>query len=529
MKRTTKSKKGTLDYPVSVKYRETWGEWEAVREIVQNALDSRAKVKVDFKDGKMTVRDWGAGFGLKALLIGESDKDGQDTIGKFGEGMKFGFLVLLRLGCKVKVRTNGLSLTPKLVDTFGTDCLSIDYQEEDEAIEGTSVVIDGLEQDYKDRFLHLSKKGKTSGFKTGVSKVLLDKPRKLYIKGIYVKDLPDAVAGYDLWLERENPMSGDVDMYAVRRKVGYLISQTKDKEYIARLVALVDRDDYDDFIEVEADQQYSVERPRLWSNAIKNHFGTAKVCKLSHLDAGRLAEYKGYTVIKKEIPYLDVVLKLDTDVVTMKTRDPQKKIRKSDMVSEAQANVRWARRLVENATDSRIKKLFVVKFIEKPSQRGEALYQDWIKISEAIVLDREQLLATMIHEMVHYLYGHDDLTHAFQDAVAKIAAKVAIMAASGKGKGGSTRVYRGSKEWKARRAEEDAKADDIRAEWLVTAERSNTGQGGNLWDHLDVHNKKDLYPIARAFNVKTAFGMTKEDLIHDLRAAILKVAADMDR
>lgn len=518
MKRTTTTKKkGTLDYPVSTKYRGTWGEWEAVREIVQNALDSRAKVKVDFDDGKMTVRDWGSGFGLRALLIGESDKDGVSSIGKFGEGMKFAFLVLLRMKCTVSVRTNGLSLMPKLKDTFGVDCLSIDYAEVADKAEGTTVVINGLTQDYKDRFLHLSKKGRTSGFKTGTSRVLLDEAGKLYVKGIYVKDLPNAVAGYDLWLERENPMSGDVDMYAVRKQIGYLISKTKDKEYVARLVSLADDDDYDQFIEVEvgSGDVWSLQSPRLWSNAIKNHFGTSKVCKLTNLDAGRLAEYKGYTVIKKEIAYLKRVLKADTDVVKLKKRDPEKRIRKTDMASEAQANLRWAQKLVEKATSSKIKKLSIVKFIDKPSQRGEALYQQWIKISGAIVNDKLQLLATLIHEMVHYLWGHDDLTHAFQDAVANIAAMIALDVSAD-----SKRVHHSSKAWKDARAKEAANADQLREEWFIKARREQEGFT-SLWDQLDFCRHKELYPIARAFGVKLALSITKNEMIAGISEAIL--------
>jgi uncharacterized protein (DUF2164 family) len=298
-----------------------------------------------------------------------------------------------------------------------------------------------------------------------------------------------------------------------------LISKTKDKEYVARLVSLADDDDYDQFIEVEvgSGDVWSLQSPRLWSNAIKNHFGTSKVCKLTNLDAGRLAEYKGYTVIKKEIAYLKRVLKADTDVVKLKKRDPEKRIRKTDMASEAQANLRWAQKLVEKATNSKIKKLSIVKFLDKPSQRGEALYQQWIKISEAIVNDKLQLLATLIHEMVHYLWGHDDLTHAFQDAVANIAAMIALDVSAG-----SKRVHHSSQEWKAARAKEAANADQLREEWFIKARRKDEGIGTwSLQDHLQACRHKELYPIARAFGVKLALSITKNELIDGISEAIL--------
>ena len=117
--------------------------------------------------------------------------------------------------------------------------------------------------------------------------------------------------------------------------------------------------------------------------------------------------------------------------------------------------------------------------------------------------------------MVHYLWGHDDLTHAFQDAVANIAAMIALDVSAD-----SKRVHHSSKAWKDARAKEAANADQLREEWFIKARREQEGFT-SLWDQLDACRHKELYPIARAFGVKLALSITKNEMIAGISEAIL--------
>jgi hypothetical protein len=111
-------------YELSIKanYLPGWGIFEGTRELVQNARDAEVQYdasmtisystrKRDGKDiGVIVITNKGTILPKEALLIGHTTKDGdQRLIGKFGEGLKFGILALLRCGVEIKIR-NGSSV-----------------------------------------------------------------------------------------------------------------------------------------------------------------------------------------------------------------------------------------------------------------------------------------------------------------------------------------------------------------------------------------------------------------------------------
>mgnify|MGYP001943595528 CR=1 FL=1 len=84
-----------------------WGFWEALRELLQNALDMK-KHNFYVTDDAINISTFDHPMDESTLLIGNSSKrDDDNTIGKYGEGYKLACLVLLREGYTVKIR-NGL-------------------------------------------------------------------------------------------------------------------------------------------------------------------------------------------------------------------------------------------------------------------------------------------------------------------------------------------------------------------------------------------------------------------------------------
>lgn len=118
-------KKVTLS--ITEEYVSHWSWWEGARELMQNAVDT-GDYHIDFGDGTLTITSSGGAIPVNALLMGKTTKkDDSSTIGKFGEGMKLGFLVLLREGAKVSVE-NGQDLwIPQMEedDTFGCPVLTV--------------------------------------------------------------------------------------------------------------------------------------------------------------------------------------------------------------------------------------------------------------------------------------------------------------------------------------------------------------------------------------------------------------------
>ena len=127
-------------YELSIKasYLPGWGIYEGVRELIQNARDSElqfgAPMTVKYalrqrngdKTGAMVITNDGAVLPKEALLIGHTTKEGdQRLIGKFGEGLKYGVLALLRLGVEVKIRNGSEVWIPSIArsERYNADVL----------------------------------------------------------------------------------------------------------------------------------------------------------------------------------------------------------------------------------------------------------------------------------------------------------------------------------------------------------------------------------------------------------------------
>lgn len=96
---------------ISPNYNEHWGWREAIRELIQNGVDSHAKDETNefslvWEDGGNTLKfiNTKSKLDINTLLLGGTDKQNDRvTIGHFGEGYKVASLVLLRLGCTFTV------------------------------------------------------------------------------------------------------------------------------------------------------------------------------------------------------------------------------------------------------------------------------------------------------------------------------------------------------------------------------------------------------------------------------------------
>ncbi|MDP3061798.1 MAG: hypothetical protein Q8O40_01100, partial [Chloroflexota bacterium] len=88
-------------------WRTEWGEWEAIRDIVQNALDETEAYSWGRDAQGLWIRDTGKGIAVENFLLGPPVLKSAHARGRFGEGMKIAALALLRKGYRVKVETAG--------------------------------------------------------------------------------------------------------------------------------------------------------------------------------------------------------------------------------------------------------------------------------------------------------------------------------------------------------------------------------------------------------------------------------------
>jgi len=91
-------------------WRQEWGEWEAIRDIVQNALDEAESYQYGYDADGLWIADKGKGVAVADFLLGPPKLKPDYARGKFGEGMKIAALALVRKGYSVHVETIGREL-----------------------------------------------------------------------------------------------------------------------------------------------------------------------------------------------------------------------------------------------------------------------------------------------------------------------------------------------------------------------------------------------------------------------------------
>ena len=107
----------TIQYGIGKEYLKDWGLNEALREIYQNFIDFGEydeKVLTVHNNPKKGIVYLSNDFDpedFSFLKIGKSIKHSEDAIGKHGEGLKMAFLILLRLGYKLKIKYKDICIT----------------------------------------------------------------------------------------------------------------------------------------------------------------------------------------------------------------------------------------------------------------------------------------------------------------------------------------------------------------------------------------------------------------------------------
>lgn len=126
----------SYELPLSPNYVCNWGVKEAIRELLQNAIDGERcgyKKSIEYNEGEQTLYIINEGTKLpkSSLVLGCSSKDSVDgMIGKFGEGYKLALIVLLRKGFKVDIINADEEWEPRFANSekFNTQVLTINVK-----------------------------------------------------------------------------------------------------------------------------------------------------------------------------------------------------------------------------------------------------------------------------------------------------------------------------------------------------------------------------------------------------------------
>lgn len=184
-------------------WRQDWGIWEAIRDIVQNALDETEAYQWGYDDQGLWIADQGRGVSVADFLLGPPKLKPEYARGRYGEGMKIATLVLVRSGYPVHITTVGKEIWVvflKLdIDGVETQQLNALYRTNGSS-RGTKFYLIGYKGPaYEDRFaVNVPKEDVL-----WAAPSLVTKPKQRYNK-LYPSHFPVMPAGgeYDPWHEK---------------------------------------------------------------------------------------------------------------------------------------------------------------------------------------------------------------------------------------------------------------------------------------------------------------------------------------
>jgi hypothetical protein len=224
-----------------------WGVVNAVRELIQNAIDSESRFVYEFAftDDTWTLRLRSEHTVLHAstLLLGTTSKaDRDDAIGSFGEGYKVALLVLTRESRRVIIENGDKVWVPHFANNadFGMEVLAIDEVHSSNKNKGlTFIVRDLTETDVADiKASCLLMQDNIGAVKTSqYGEILLDRPGMLYVGGLYICKT-DHKHGYNILpqfvkLERDRQTVNSWDLSEITTRMWYA---TEEYERIAQLI-----------------------------------------------------------------------------------------------------------------------------------------------------------------------------------------------------------------------------------------------------------------------------------------------------
>lgn len=429
--------KETVWTSVSPDYVPSWGVKEALREVLQEAVDVRrrykAKVRVGWSRGFVTVSDDGPGIPRSALALGRSGKRGDDSlIGQFGEGLKLACLVAARNGRRMSVETVGYSFSPGIARDERLDCdVLVFFIEENAKKKGTRVRVEASEEEFeaaRSLFLPDARKKKDGVFLPG---------GKVYVNGLLVQERPDLLFSYLFWGDLKSLQNRDrssLDEAALRKKAAAALSSAP-SEILKMLLREVSGPSPERFeaglspYDFPPDAPRFPQRPGAWRRAFAEAFGK-KACLSCDPRSDLEAQNHGWRVLK--LPwgwgmFCEERLNVPTSAAALRgNRRSPGAVPLSGLDADERAALSWARRLVKRfCADPGKVRVAVPGSLEAfgdSSGSGEktlGLYSSEkgaVWLDRTVLKDAREALKILLHETLHKRSGAPDATRRFEDA-----------------------------------------------------------------------------------------------------------------
>ena len=413
--------KESITYPMSLDYVKNWSWWEALRELISNAIDTQSEYAIVKDNNNLIIADNGKGLQIKQLLFGVSEKDSPEAIGQFGEGLKLALLVLTRMGKRVLIQSGDLRIENDKNIIDGITVLKLNYWK-DINVPGTEIIIyDWDGETFDDRFLSKNDDRIIDSNKYG--KILTE--NKLFVKGIYVMDLPDFSFGYECNEIKMNRDRSAVDNWTIEYSVGQIWSSIENKEAWKYFFEVVKNGCKEKSVHIN-NYRLTPEAKIALTEGFALSFGKDSVLRTNTISE-REAEHRGAKLVdplmfgSSLFEVLREVVKTDEKFVYEKRGAKAFSVNLNTLTTEQKTNLRLTKRIMKKLGHD-----IKIEICDIPDGNLGRYNTETktIELMPVVLLDIESSLDVLIHEMAHAVYGTTDLTDSHVNACTKLAAKL---------------------------------------------------------------------------------------------------------
>jgi len=443
----------TIDSGISANHASSWTVGEAIREILQNWLDVKNEFgcngTVSHKEGFAIVKDGGPGLKIEHLAFGNSEKS-ESSIGQFGEGLKSAFIVLLREGRTVELRSNGQFITPVLKKSKNFGVVTLHYEispmeaRHAARLQGTVVEVEcSREELSQGRKYFVQLRRTTKSYKSKfqwVEKDYISLPAgNIYVKGSLIGTLEGALFSYHLdGIDAAQAINRDrdaVNMDVIGPRIRVLIQDTSS----TLVMETVLRDMFTNHSgswESKQELRSTRTQRKVWKRVWNKLYGDRYVVSTGP-NTDVQAEYRGYKVISNlnwEQKYflMSFGVKESSDLTPAPKKIRLVKRTRNDLSTVQNMNLRWAKRMVKRyyANPGKVVVVdnpeIVVGYVgtDGVCQGAYSPNKDITYLNSSILNDRTETLHTLLHETVHRTTGTKDLTHEFEVALLMVAVEM---------------------------------------------------------------------------------------------------------
>jgi hypothetical protein len=403
-----------------------WGELEAIKEFVQNAVYANTilgdEMSITYDGEWAIINNFPSGFSKSKLLIGESNQsDVAGAPGQYGEGMKVAMAVALRCGLQVVVETNGFTVYPKLEpSSLDPDVrVLVFYIEDHDSSNGTTFRVNCSKQVLEEAKSYFAVLNGVDFEDVSQDGIIEGINNTVFVNGVKITEMPSIFSYNFTSPELMNRDRSSIDISRVKAHIRKVLASIRDIKVAEIVIKGIMEND--NLLEAQSGiLEYAADEVT-WKIAIKNVFGE-KVALGTGGESDTQARYRRFKVLTN-VPSawryffsnrLGVPYTSDLQQLAQKA----KRVHRKPSADES-ATLGWAKRLI---------KLYyadygTVKISEDlRDQYGNkcwGLYdgkEDVIWLDRNILSSKEKTFKVLLHETIHRVTGASDNTEAFTEA-----------------------------------------------------------------------------------------------------------------